>query len=483
MKWIKIAAGVLVLVVVGAAGTAAAALHGTRDPVTTGRSWVPPGGAATPVTSSPATVPAPSASVSPSSSRTTGTAAGNPYAAGAVIADITVDPGRDPVFARDADLRRTETYTYRFSTVGDHRLAPGTFAFQYDVTTGALKARLAERKANLAAATGIALYLTGGTALGDADLGALQGVHRDLGLTNLSRLYVYNLRTLAGGTECTPSSGLACAGQTARGGTFPYLWFNGWWDTWVKHLVLDDLIEVPDGAFSNHTFTDMSLRAARSIGVMAFGHGPRARLSVLYLPSVRAIAHDAFRRNQYLTKVNLPRVTTIADFAFDDASRLRYLNAPQLERIGRNALNDSHALVSVNLPNLRYMGINCFDLNQALTGLRLPALTELDKNAIIRFDNLRWLYAPRLSTARHDSITSNPKLSAVHLPKITHLGPRALAGNPALARINLGDQPPRQDSDVFAGTDQATIYHTGTAAAWAGFVPAGNPSLPIRARN
>jgi hypothetical protein len=310
----------------------------------------------------------------------------------------------------------------------------------------------------------------------------LQGVHRDLGLTNLSRLHVYNLKSLPGGTECTPTSGLACAGQTARGGTFPHLWFNGWWDTWVKHLVLDDLLEVPDGAFSNHTFADVSLRAARSIGVMAFGHGPRARLSVLYLPSVRTIGHDAFRRNQYLTKVTLPRATTIADAAFDDASRLLYFNAPLLERIGRNALNDSHALVSVNLPNLRYMGINCFDLNHALTGLRLPALTELDKNAIIRFDNLRWLYAPRLSTAWHDSITSNPKLRTVYLPKIARLGPRALSGNPALTEIILGDQPPRQDPDVFAGSDRAAIYHTGAAASWASFVPAGNPSLPVRAR-
>ncbi|WP_327582903.1 leucine-rich repeat domain-containing protein [Nonomuraea sp. NBC_00507] len=94
---------------------------------------------------------------------------------------------------------------------------------------------------------------------------------------------------------------------------------------------------------------------------MAFGHGPYAKLSVLYLPSVTEIGANAFRRNQYLTKVNLPRVRTIDDFAFDDASRLRYFNAPELESIGRNGLNDSHVLEAVNLPELRYMGINCFE--------------------------------------------------------------------------------------------------------------------------
>jgi hypothetical protein len=271
---------------------------------------------------------------------------------------------------------------------------------------------------------------------------------------------------------------VACAGQTARGGLFAYLWFNGWWDTWVEHLVLDDLTAIPAGAFSNHTFAEVSLRSARSAGVMAFGHGPRATWSVLYLPSMRTIAHDAFRRNQGLRKVILPRATTIDDYAFDDATSLRYINAPQLVRLGRNALNDSGELRSVNFPKVRYLGIN--SLNGRATGLRLPALTEVDKSAISRFADLRWVYAPKLDHAWHDAITDNPRLAVVYLPGVTRLGPRALRGNPALARIVLGERPPRQEADVFAGTDRATIHHSGSAAAWAGFVPAGNPSLPVR---
>jgi len=419
---------------------------------------------------------APSAPAQPSASPSRA-AAVNPYSRGAVPADPAADPGPDPVFAQDDDLRRTETYTYRFSRPGDHRLAAGTYAFQYDVTTHALKAQLAARRSKLAAATGIALYLTGGTALTSADLAALQGVHRDLGLTNLTRLYAYNLRTIEGGRECTPNSGLACAGQTARGGLFPYLWFNGWWDTWVKHLVLDDLAAIPDGAFSNHTFAEVSMRSAVSAGVMAFGHGPRAKWSVLYLPSMRTIAHDAFRRNQGLRKVVLPRATTVDDYAFDDATSLRYFNAPQLERLGRNALNDSGELLSVNFPKVRYLGIN--SLNGLATGLRLPALTEVDKSAVSHLANLRWVYAPRLDRAWHDAITDNPRLAVVYLPRVTRLGPRALRGNPALTRIFLGERPPRQEEDVFAGTGRARILHTGGAAAWAGFVPAGNPSLPV----
>jgi len=434
-------------------------------------SWTarPSGSSAAAGSPSGAPSPSPSASVSVPAARGSG---GNPYAASAVLGDPTVDPGADPIFARDAELRRTDQ-------PGDRALAAGTYAFRYDVTTQALKKQLATRKPKLAAATGIALYLTGGTALSDADLGALQTAGRDLALPGLSRLYVYNLRTIQGGKECTPDSGLACAGQTARGGLFPYLWFNGWWGTWVRQLVLDDLTEVPAGAFSNHNFADVSLRSARSIGVMAFGHAPRAKLSVLYLPSVRTIAHDAFRRNQGLRKVVLPRATTIDDYGFDDATSLQYVNAPRLVHLGRNALNDSGALISVNFPRLRYLGIN--SINGLLTGLRLPALTTVDKSAISRFGNLRWLYAPRLENLRDDAVTDNPQLRSAYLPRAAQLGPRALRGNAALRQIVLGGRPPQQQADVFAGSDRATIYHTGSAGAWAGFAPAGNASLPVRA--
>src|SRR5205823_5962539 len=114
---------------------------------------------------------------------------------------------------------------------------------------------------------------------------------------------------------------------------------------------------------SNHSFAGVSLGSARTIGTMAFGHAPYARLAFVYLPNVTSIGRDAFRRNQYLVKVNLPRAVTVDDYAFDDTSRLEYFAAPALESLGRNALNDTHALRAVHLPNLRYMGINCFDLN------------------------------------------------------------------------------------------------------------------------
>lgn len=454
--------------------------------------------------------------------------------------DSELDPGADPVFASDAALKKNETYAYRVSKPGAQALPPGVVELAYNVATAArtpLRALLAKVRAKLVRGTGIALYLTGGTALNNADLAAIQSVHKPvgeggLGLTNLNRLHIYNLRSLQGGRECTPSSGLACAGQIARGGLSPYLWYNGWWGSWVKHLVLDDLLKIKAGTFSNTNFETVSFKAARSVGVMGFGHGPYAKLSVLYLPSVTRIAHDAFRRNQYLVKVNLPHVKTIDDFAFDDASRLRYFNAPELVSLGRNALNDSHALVSVNLPKLRYLGINCFDLNgDAATGagmktLRLPSLTVADKNSITGFRSLKELYAPKLTTAWQYSISYNANLQSVYVPKLKILGPGVFAGNPKLTRlklpsvlrlppdifpgtplqllwltrdkpgkslatrslglntlraVNLGTRPPAQDPDAFAGADPSRlkIYYSGANPNWKKFVPAGNPTIKL----
>lgn len=473
---------------VGATGVAAALMFAVLDAADGRNASSPVGGVAgVPTVPGRTATPSVSSSVPPSTAPSTG-ASGPGTGPGA-------DPGVDPVFTTDPDLRRSESFGYRLTKPGDHVLPAGTVTVQYDVSTAAsapLGNVLAEVRDTLSRGSGLALYLVGGTRLNDADLAALQSLHKPLGagglgLTNLRRLHGYNLRSLQGGQECTPTSGLACAGQIARGGSSPYLWFNGWWDTWVRELVLDDLEEVMPGSFSNHNFAGVSLRAARSIGRMGFGHAPYARLATVYLPSAVTIGRDAFRRNQYLVKVNLPRAVTVEDFAFDDTSRLQYFAAPKLESIGRNALNDTHALRAIHVPELRYMGINCFDLNgdaaqdTGVRVLRLPKLQTLDKNAITGFAALRQVWAPSLATAKHDSMTGNPRLQTVYAPGLRDMGPRVFARNDALRAVYLGTRPPSQDPVAWLGTDAAkvTLYHLPGGSAWHGFRPAGNPALRI----
>jgi len=388
-----------------------------------------------------------------------------------------ISPGPSPS-SPSPSPSRTPRAAKKVAGPRDRPVAAGTYEIAYDVTgASSLTTVLAGARARLRKSTGLAIYLRNGTTLNADDLAAVQ----KLGITTMSRLYIYNLTSLPGGKECTPASGLACAGQTARGGRFPYLWFNGWWDSWVKDLVLDDLTAIKQGAFSNTAFRTVSFKSATSVGPMAFGHGPHSPLAHLYLPSVRTIGHDAFRRNQYLETVDLPNAVKIDDFAFDDNDRLVRITAPRLRSIGRNSLNDTHSLKTVEFPKLTYMGINCFDLNSAMTSLSLPSLTYLDKNALAGLSRLKTFTAPRLKFAAEGSMANHPALTKIVAPRLATLQNYALGGNPALTELHLGSTVPTQAGTPFAGDDatKLRIYYTGKPSTWSAFVPAGLSKVPL----
>ncbi|HYO93739.1 MAG TPA: hypothetical protein VER33_04475, partial [Polyangiaceae bacterium] len=260
--------------------------------------------------------------------------------------DPSIDPGPDPIFSSDPELSRSETYTYVFTQPGDHALPPDTCVLQFDAAgSQSLFEALAPKLQELARCTGFALYLAAtASSLRDTDLRTLQILNRSeaqggRGAARLTRLYVYNLQSIQGGTECTPesgalwpNSGAVCANTKVLGG-HTWLWANGWAESWVRDLVMDDLVEAPDGAFASAKFYTLSLRGLQSVGKMAFGEQTHGHLRLLYLPSVTRIGEHAFRRIQTApgvwTKVVLPRVKDIGSYAFDDNTDLGYVNAPE----------------------------------------------------------------------------------------------------------------------------------------------------------
>lgn len=352
--------------------------------------------------------------------------------------DPSIDPGIDPVFASDPALNTSESYRYVVSKPGDHRLPPDTFAFQYDVRgRHTLQQVVAQAAGALANSRGIAIYLAKGTALNAADLKTVQAITRPvqdggLGFTSIETLFIYNLKTLDGGTEtATPAMpGTPIAVN---------MWDNGWQRTGFKNVVLDDLEEVKDGTFCDNRFDFVSLKAARTIGVMAFGghRGGGPPQTALYLPSAETIKAHAFRRNKRLLKVNLPRVTIIEPYAFDDCDRLQYVNAPELRRLGRNAFNDTGKLVSVNMPRLEYMHVAVFGINDSLRILRLPSLTLLDGDGLSMMRELVHLYLPSVKALKAGAVNSCGKLQAVYVPQVEVVERHAFAGCGSLKRIDL----------------------------------------------
>lgn len=378
--------------------------------------------------------------------------------------DPSVDPGVHPTFLDDPELNKTEDYVYVATEAGDHELAEGIVAINYDVG-GAddLRAVLSSHLDALQEGHGLALYLLNGTALNDEDLLFLQMLNLEdegLGLDHLDTLHVYGLRSLQGGVESTT--------ETVYGNPYPHVWYNGWQGPdsevakgaggWVKHIVMDDLEEIKAGSFCDTMFETMSFKGATIVREMGFGFRPRARMESIYLPSVELVETHAFRRSQYLLKVNLPKVKIIEDFAFDDNSRLEFISAPELEWIGRNGLNDTHELISVHFPKLEYVGINCFDLQYKLEVLRLPSVTEVRDNGLEGFEALTFAY----------------------LPQVEKLNSRSLINCNVLEAVYLGTVPPQQNSDVFTNTgDALSIYYSGDDSGWNDWIPTGNESAPV----
>lgn len=454
------------------------------------------------------------------------------------------DPGADPVFEGDPELAKTENYSYEYTEPGDHDFPVGTCTLQFDaVGVVSLFEALQSMKSALGTCTGLALYLTStASMLRDEDLRTLQILNRSeaeggVDASKLLSLYVYNLKTLQGGVECTPDSGAIwpntgeiCAGETAIGNPGPYLWANGWASSWVQNLVMDDLEEVRPGTFCNAKFYSVGLRGARVIGKMAFGEQPHGHLKLVYLPSAITIGEHAFRRIQVgldsATKINLPRVTRIDSYAFDDNTDLTYVNAPALQTMGRNVFNDSGRLIAVNMPKLTRMEHGCFGINQTMRVMRLPALETIIGDALSNLQELRFLYVPALRSMGDGALNFDAKLAQVFAPNLTFVSTGAMRGTLALKELTLpadglvlnngafrdasietlsirgrdktlegmpfetctslttiyfGDTPPVQKTEnAFAQTSSDLVcYYSGPASTWADFKFNGNESAKL----
>lgn len=367
--------------------------------------------------------------------------------------DPSADPGVDPVFTMDPRLNQTDTYTYRESKPGDHQLPKGVGVVRYDIKGKEPLAQvIAGMRSSLASGTGIVIYLANGNELNAADLATVQTLNKPvadggLNLTGIDTLCIYNLKSLAGGVE---------TGEATINGAF--MWSNGWQHCAYKHLVLDDLEEVKDGTFCENPFVSVSLRGARTIGVMAFGGSRNSHppLAALYLPSALTIKSHAFRRNRNLIAVHLPKVTVIDAYGFDDCFGLQYVNAPEVKTMGRNAFNDNGSMVSVNFPKLESVGVACWGFPGKVRVLRLPALVKgYDLGAM---ETVRFLYLPVLKSA--DALMIPKELRAIYAPKLEQVGKSAFAHCQELRRINLPSAA-NVSPDAFAGLKNIEVFVRG----------------------
>ena len=454
--------------------------------------------------------------------------------------DPSVDPGVHPAFIDDPDLTRNETYVYEATKAGDHDLAEGIVAIDYDVTGSEdLRAVLTKHLTELKAGHGLALYLINGTALNDADLFFLQMLNVDgdgLALTNLDTLHVYNLLSLQGGVESTNEA------ERSYGIPYPFLWKNGWQSPdseimkgaggWVKHIVMDDLEEIKAGTFCDTMFETISFKGVKVVRQMGFGFAPRGSLTYIYMPSLEEVEQHAFRRRQRVIKYNMPRLKIAGRFAFDDNTQAQFYNMPSLINPStgdvedtRNTFNDPRDMIAFNFPKMEYLGLSCMGgTNDTTTVFRFPSVINFEGGSLQGHTNVQFVWAPEATRIGPNMFVNDTALVEVYAPKVTDLqrtafqgctalkhlelpsatiirinafdGATALEevrfpvvteiqdeafmGLPNLKSVHLGDTPPKQGTNVFTGTNPAlVIYHTGNDPAWDSWSPVGNSTATV----
>lgn len=453
--------------------------------------------------------------------------------------DPSVDPGVHPAFIDDPDLTRNEVYVYTPTEAGDHDLADGIVAINYDLSgSDDLRAVLSSHLEALQGGHGLALYLLNGHELNDTDLDFLQQLNLEdagLGLTNLDTLHVYNLKSLRGGVESTNEE------ERSYGIPEPFLWRNGWHAPdseimkgtgWVKHIVMDDLEEIKAGTFCDTMFESISFKGVKIVRNMGFGFAPRAQLTYIYMPSVEEVEQQAFRRRQRVTKYNMPRLKKAGRFAFDDNTQIQFFNMPALINPDtgdnddtRNTFNDPRDLIAFNFPSMEFTGLamlggtnetttvfrfpsvinfeggslqghtnvrfvwapeairigpNMFVNDTALTDVYAPKVEDLQRTAFQGCTSLAHLELPSATIIRINAFDGATSLEEVRFPKVEEIQNEAFKDLPSLRRVYLGDIPPEQGTDVFAGTSpDLVIYHTGDDPGWATWRPVGNESATV----
>jgi hypothetical protein len=302
---------------------------------------------------------------------------------------------------------------------------------------------------------------------------------------------------------------------------------------WVKHIVMDDLEEIQAGTFCDTMFESMSFKGVRVVRQMGLGFAPRAPATYVYMPSVVEVEQHAFRRRQRVLKYNFPRMTTAGPFAFDDNSQMQYFNAPSFINpptddldFTRNTVNDPRDLIAFNFPKVSYLGLSAMGgTNATTTVFRFPALLNLEGSSLRGHSNVQFVWIPEATRIGPNMFIGNTSMTDVFAPKVEWLGRFAFDGCVSLTHLDLpaatyvqfsgfqgatsleevrlpsveflgdevfidlanltsvylGETPPEQGENAFAGTStELVVYHSGDDSNWAGWTPAGNASATVQ---
>ncbi|MEE1012378.1 MAG: leucine-rich repeat protein [Acutalibacteraceae bacterium] len=209
-------------------------------------------------------------------------------------------------------------------------------------------------------------------------------------------------------------------------------------------LLLNKLTDIPEGAFSNSSLSEIDLGSISSIGTNAFS-GCNQLVSV-YIDNLFNMPRNCFKGCESLTSVEIHGLTYIPASAFYSCYNLSSISLPDATNVTSYAFEDCSSLVSVNLPKAETIYSNAFKDCTKLSTLYLPAMKEFetaaykpDASAPQLPQNLETFIAPSMAKTVPEMFRSSPDIKYITLNSATDIAEYTFSGCHKIYSLNIGN--------------------------------------------
>ncbi len=207
-------------------------------------------------------------------------------------------------------------------------------------------------------------------------------------------------------------------------------------------LSLKKLNDIPEGAFSNSSVSEIELGNISSIGTNAFAGCNQ--LVFVHIDDLFNMPRNCFKGCKSLTDVEIHGLTYIPASAFYNCENLVVASFPDATDVSSYAFENCVSLVEVNLPLAEMIYSNSFKDCDKLSELHLPSMKEFesaaykpDASAPQLPNNLESFFAPSMTKTVPDMFRSSPNIKYIRLNSATDIAENTFSGCHNIYSLNI----------------------------------------------
>lgn len=207
-------------------------------------------------------------------------------------------------------------------------------------------------------------------------------------------------------------------------------------------LSLEKLTEIPEGAFTNSSLSEISLGSISSIGLNAFSGCNQ--LVFVHIENLSNMPRNCFKKCESLTDVEIHGLRYIPSSAFYDCYNLTSVRMPDVTDVTSYAFENCTSLVNVNLPQAETVYSNAFKDCTMLSELNLPSMKSFesaaykpDASAPQLPPNLESFFAQSMTKTVPEMFRSSPDIKYIRLNSATEIAPNTFNGCHKIYSLNI----------------------------------------------